>query len=64
MKKCIKIDLRIDLEEGTAKVYLDSLYAPIDSQFMRVMQAGIRAISKVFYTQLFESKNLVSTIKE
>lgn len=64
MKQCIKLDLRIDLEDGSTKVTLDSAYAPVDTQFMRVLQAGIRAIAKVFYTQLFESKTKVSTVKE
>ena len=64
MKQCIKLDLRIDLENGKAKVSLNSAYAPVDSQFMSVLQGVIRAIANVFYTQLFESKTKVSDIKE
>lgn len=64
MKKCIKLEVRIDLEDGNAKVSLDSEYAPIDTQFMKVLQATIRTIAKVFYAQVMESKSTVSWLKE
>ena len=64
MKQCIKLDVRIDLEDGNAKVSVDSAYAPVDSQFMRVLQSLIRSISKTFFSQLMDSKNKVSTLKE
>lgn len=64
MKKCIKLDVRIDLEDGNVKVTLDSEYAPVDTQFMKVLQATIRSLARVFYAQVMSSKTTVSWLRE
>lgn len=62
MKQCMKLDVRIDLEDGTVKVAINSAYLPIHKGYLDAVAASARQLAHEQYAELFDSKNKVKSV--
>lgn len=64
MKQCIKLDVRIDLEDETVKVSINSAYAPVHAPYLQALQATARQLARDQFKELFDSDTKIRTVNE
>jgi len=64
MKQCIKLDMRIDLEDDTVKVSINSAYAPVHAPYLQALQSTARQLAREQFKELFDSDTKIRVVNE